>query len=124
MFELDRRDSVRKVKYLEFSDIVNIERPAIKEIVDLALQNIDRINFGKVSWYATAINVVTKKTLGRRGSLDIIAKALGYRNILDLHAHNRKGKGIKNPHYDPNDNYLILYENEAGVFTHVGINYV
>lgn len=123
MFELDRRGNVRKMKYLERSDIVNIAIPSIGEILKNAKQNVLYPTFGNISWHATAIEIVTKGKIRRKESLNILAKVFGYRSINEVRGRTKANAINPNDDYDPNENILFIYENEQGEFTHVGISY-
>lgn len=124
MFELERRGNVRKIKYLEFSNICKIAIPAITEIIKLAKQNVEFPTFEDLSWYGRAIQISSKRTISRKESLNILASAFGLNSYWDMVKKNKSGKVNVNPDFDPNDNYVSIYVNDQGKHTHVGITYV
>lgn len=123
MFELGRRGSIRKIKYLECVDVRKIATPAITEIIKIAKANTDEVSFGALSWYAQAIQCITKRAVNRKESLNIIATAFGFESHWDMVKKTSKGKCVRNKDYDPNEHYISIYVNAEGKNTHVGITY-
>lgn len=123
MIEVGRRGNVRKVKFFNDLDLRKVKTPSIIEIIKLAKENILTPCFGEISWYSRAIMLASNSTINRKDALNILANAFGYKTHYALTKAHKRDLVTQNNDYDPNDNYITIYENEDGVLKYVDITY-